>query len=187
MVWCWCCYRFRLQFWLVQTGEILAPAGKRWSQSRYSQTIPPFLKEADKLDLAEVYSVAVLNCHIPVAERSQWRRFWRLKEFLEKTQMLCPACHKLLRLCLGCCHLDTISCSRNAADSSPPKPTKALRTTWLHTLQRVALAEFNNVSTSHPGLVLFTCYSGSWGSEFVYSTGRVIFVSCYNMDTWTRH
>ena len=42
-----------------------------------------------------VYSIAVLNELIPVAEHSQWRRFWRLKELLEKTQLLCCAalCH----------------------------------------------------------------------------------------------
>ena len=47
------------------------------------------MKEADYL--AEVVqSVAVLNGHVPVAEHSQWRRFWRLKELLEKTVASVP-------------------------------------------------------------------------------------------------
>ena len=58
------------------------------------------LKEADKL--AEVYSVAVLNCHIPVAERSQWRRFRRLRVFGEDTNTV--PCHKLFRLCCSVSH-----------------------------------------------------------------------------------
>ena len=69
----------------TQDGS-LAPAGKlkkvdthkRWRHFWKKQT-----------SLAEVYSVAVLNghtCHI--TEHSQWWRFWRLKDLLEKTQLL---------------------------------------------------------------------------------------------------
>ena len=80
---CLCCCKCRLQSdWSTQCGS-LAPAGK-WAQYT-KRSLSYYLKEAET-----IASRALLRCcaewtHIPVAEHSQWRRFWRLKELYEKT------------------------------------------------------------------------------------------------------
>ena len=81
--------RCRLQSdWSTRCGSFGA-GGKMGSKVDTHKRYCHFWKK--QTQLAELYSVAALNGHVPVAEHSQWRRFWRLKELLEKTQLLCYA------------------------------------------------------------------------------------------------
>ena len=126
---CWCCCRCRLQsdwsklvhFWR-QTCAILAPAGKRGSKGGYTQ---PYCHFFERSRLA---GQGLLRCCAELTHTCSWKQsmatFSGDSNSLWRSHRCCAVPQTVLRLC--CCHMDPICCSRNVADSSPPKSS------WSH-------------------------------------------------------